>query len=457
MRSSRSTFARGSSRTRPHKGTVWRRRAGATGTDTAFSQPKTALPSSGSRLPGIEGLRAIAAGSILIFHGWRYGSPDQSPPQFGPLTSIMPHLSLGVILFFCLSGFLLYRPFAAAVLRATPGPSIRSYLRNRALRILPAYWVILFVTGVMLNAALLRDGSSEMELGSLAHQPATLAKNFALVHSYDPQTLLTGIGPAWSLVIEVAFYATLPLLAMLAVLLARRARTRGGRRLATLVGPLVLLALGLLGKVFAHFVRAHSGVGFSGWGADWYSVLARSFLTNADLFVFGMLLAVLHTDIEDGLLRLPRWWRYAAAAAAGAVALAAVYITSNTTGIGDAKYDTLMTIPCGLLLAIVVLPDPTPARHWLPGLLDSRPLVAIGLVSYSLFLWHEPLTHWLREQGLTLAGTGGFVVNLVVLAIVTGLLSWLTYRYVEVPAMSRRRRQAPTTDLAASEQARAAP
>jgi peptidoglycan/LPS O-acetylase OafA/YrhL len=456
MRSSRSTFARGSSRTRPHKGAVWRRRAGGAGTDTGFSRPKTAMPSSGSRLPGIEGLRAIAAGSILIFHGWRYGSPDQSPPRLGPLTSIMPHLSLGVILFFCLSGFLLYRPFAAAVLRATPGPGIRTYLRNRVLRILPAYWVILFVTGVVLNAALLRDGSSKMELGSLARQPVHLAKNVALVHSYDPQTLLTGIGPAWSLVIEVAFYATLPLLAMLAVLLARKARTRGGRRLATLVGPLVLLALGLLGKVFAHFVRAHADVGSSGWGADWYSVLARSFLTNADLFVFGMLLAVLHTDLEDGLLRLPRWWRYAAAVGAGAVALAAVHITSNTTGIGDAKYDTLMTIPCGLLLAIVVLPDPTPARHWLPALLDSRPLVAIGLVSYSLFLWHEPLAHWLREQSLTLAGTGGLVVNLVVLAIVTGLLSWLTYRYVEVPAMSRRRRQAPTTDLAVSEQDRAA-
>jgi peptidoglycan/LPS O-acetylase OafA/YrhL len=138
MRSSRSTFARESSRTRQHKGPVRRRRVGKTGKGTAFSRPTAAMPSSGSRLPGIEGLRAIAAGSILIFHGWRYGSLDQSPPQFGPLTSIMPHLSLGVILFFCLSGFLLYRPFAAAVLRATPGPSIRNYLRHRVLRILPA-------------------------------------------------------------------------------------------------------------------------------------------------------------------------------------------------------------------------------------------------------------------------------------------------------------------------------
>jgi peptidoglycan/LPS O-acetylase OafA/YrhL len=344
----------------------------------------------------------------------------------------------------------------SGVLRATHGPSIRSYLRNRVLRILPAYWVILLVTGVVLNAALLRDGASAMELGSLAQQPVTLVKNLALVHSYDPQTLLTGIGPAWSLVIEVAFYATLPLLAAAAVLLARTTTTRRGRRLAALVGPLMLLGLGLLGKVVAHVVRVRSGVGLSGWGADWYSVVARSFLANADLFAFGMVLAVLHTDVEDGLLRLPKWWRYAAAVGAGAVALAVVRITSNTTGIGDAKYDSLMAIPCGLLLAIVVLSDPTPSRPWLPALLDSRPLVAMGLASYSLFLWHEPMVHWLREQGLTLNGSGGFVVNLVVLAVIAGLLSSLTYRYVEVPAMSRRRRQAPT-DTVPNEQARAAP
>ena len=75
-------------------------------------------PSSGSRLPGIEGARAVAAASVLVYHCWLFGSPDGTSPRLGPLTGVMPHLALGVILFFSLSGFLLYRPFAAAVLRS---------------------------------------------------------------------------------------------------------------------------------------------------------------------------------------------------------------------------------------------------------------------------------------------------------------------------------------------------
>jgi peptidoglycan/LPS O-acetylase OafA/YrhL len=64
-------------------------------------------PSSGSRLPGIEGARAVAAGSVLVYHCWLFGSPDGTSPRLGPLTGVMPHLALGVILFFSLSGFLL--------------------------------------------------------------------------------------------------------------------------------------------------------------------------------------------------------------------------------------------------------------------------------------------------------------------------------------------------------------
>ena len=76
--------------------------------------------------------------------------------------------------------------------------------------------------------------------------------------------------------------------------------------------------------------------------------------------------------------------------------------------------------------------------------MDAPPLVAVGLASYSLFLWHEPLVYWLREHGLTVAGAGGFLVNLVVLAAVAGALASLTYRFVERPAMARKRRQPPS-------------
>jgi peptidoglycan/LPS O-acetylase OafA/YrhL len=197
-----------------------------------------------------------------------------------------------------------------------------------------------------------------------------------------------------------------------------------------------MLLLGLGGKAVAHLVAGSS----SGWEADWHSVLARSFLANADLFAFGMALAVLHTEVRDGAVTLPRWWRAGALAAAGATALAAVWIVPEGMGLGVAKYDVLMAVSCSLLLAVVVLPDPGPSRRRrLLWLLDTRPLVVVGLVSYSLFLWHEPLVYWLREHGLTRPGAGGFVVNLVVLAAGAGALAALTYRFVERPAMARKR------------------
>jgi peptidoglycan/LPS O-acetylase OafA/YrhL len=94
-----------------------------------------------------------------------------------------------------------------------------------------------------------------------------------------------------------------------------------------------------------------------------------------------------------------------------------------------------------VLLALVVLWDPREERP--PPtlrLLESRALVAIGVVSYSLFLWHEPLVRFLRAHSLTLGGPGGLVGNLVVVGIVAGVLSALTYRFVEAPALRHARR-----------------
>ena len=69
--------------------------------------------------------------------------------------------------------------------------------------------------------------------------------------------------------------------------------------------------------------------------------------------------------------------------------------------------------------------------------LEARPIVWVGLVSYSLFLWHEPIIWWLRDQGMLASSSSvtAFVANLAIVGTVSLVLSGLTYRVVELPAL----------------------
>jgi peptidoglycan/LPS O-acetylase OafA/YrhL len=412
-------------------------------------------PSSGSRLAGIEGLRAVAACSILVYHTWLYSPPGDVRADLGHrLNHLMPSFVYGVVLFFTLSGFLLYRPFVGAVVRGEHIPSVRRYLRNRALRILPAYWVILFLCAVVFGSVLFRNASHELVNGRLL-DPGLLLKSALFVQHYDPNTVGTGIGPAWSLAVEVVFYLALPLLVLLGIALARGRPTRSGRRLAALAPAGLLLALGLAGKAIAAFAVPPSA-SYAGWQADWHSVLERSFLSHADLFAFGMALAVIRIDAEDNLLRLPRWWR---PAALGAILVVGLFVVRFGEGqLSYSPYNTLVAAVCALLLALVVLPAGGSSPGLLVRVLESRPFVAAGVVSYSIFLWQEPLIRWADSTGLTLAGRGGFFVNLALVAVLTGMASMLTYRFVEAPALRLKfRDRRERLPAAATADAQAAP
>jgi peptidoglycan/LPS O-acetylase OafA/YrhL len=392
---------------------------------------------SGPRLAGVEGLRALAATSIVVYHCWRYGTPGGARVDLGPLSRfVLPHLPIGVTLFFALSGFLLYRPLAAAALRGTARPRLGAYLRNRALRILPAYWVVLVVIAVLLSVALVRRSPSTLELGRLVGQPGALLSNALLVHNYLPGTLDTGIGPAWSLAVEVVFYLVLPGLGWLAGACARTASTRTARSWAALVPVGVLLLVGFAGKASATYL-VPPATGY------WHAMLVRSFAYYADLFAFGMALAVLHVKVQDGDLRVRAWWRWAAGVALVLTVLVIVLLADRgllpAWGVVN-PYQRLTALACALLLALTVLTGPGQAAPPLVRLLEMRPLVAVGLASYSLFLWHEPVVRWLERQRLTMDGSGGFWVNLAVVAVVSGGLAALSYRWVERPALRRKAR-----------------
>lgn len=410
------------------------RRGRAAGSRRHDEEPQLiTTPSSGIRLAGVEGLRALAATSIVVVHVWGFGAGHALGS--GRIAYAFSTLAVGVTLFFTLSGFLLYRPFAASIARGRPHMPIRAYLRNRALRIVPAYWVILVITGLVFAAAGTRDAAGNLGLGRLTDPLAFFQAAF-LLQDYRPSTVVVAIGPAWSLAVEVVFYCVLPVLVLGALWASRFARDRTGRVLVLLAPPLLLLLVGLSGKHAAHL---SPGSPLAGYNADWHSVIERSFWAQADLFTFGMAVAVLYTEVVDGRIVLPRYWRQAAVG----LGLLVFLPCAATMHEGEQSYllqNTGEALGIGLLFAAIIIPDLAAARPLRAvRLLETRPLVAAGVVSYSLFLWHDPVILWLQQRNLTFGGWAGLPVNLVIVGVVAGALSALTYRFVELPALQRKR------------------
>ncbi|CAA9499247.1 MAG: hypothetical protein AVDCRST_MAG53-1838, partial [uncultured Solirubrobacteraceae bacterium] len=378
----------------------------------------------------------------MVYHVYRFGDPDGGTADGGVLTAALPHLWHGVTLFFVLSGFLLYRPFAAAAMRGTPRPGLVRYVRHRALRVLPAYWLVLLITAFVLQTALVADDAGPRSEG--VPDLELLVINALLLQNLTPETIFTGIGPAWSLAVEAAFYALLPLLAAIALTL----RTRGAGRHATALAPVgLLLAVGVSGKVAVLT------------GVEWDLGVVRSIWGLADLLAFGMLVAVVSIDVEDGRRGLPRHWRRAAVGCI--VAVVAIGLTLEPTNLEPGMASTLVFTTavgaaCALLIALVTLPAPG-SRRRLARLLERPAIAGMGAISYSVFLWHEPLLRWLRLHGATIDGTAGFALNLALTAGLTSVLAAVTYHFVEAPVLRLKDGRRPARTLAPPAPARRSP
>ncbi len=161
-----------------------------------------------------DGLRAIAALLVLLLHtAWVSGFTQRSS-----LGIYLGRLEIGVSIFFLISGFLLYRPFALSHLAGLPEPDRRRFWTRRLLRIVPAYWLALTVLTYGFHSVALGPGWQ----GFVSH--------YFFLQIYFPAQSVNGIPQAWSLCTEVSFYLFLPLYAWLMV---RRPRTpsrqlRGG-------------------------------------------------------------------------------------------------------------------------------------------------------------------------------------------------------------------------------------
>src|SRR3954464_9754345 len=152
------------------------------------------MPDRSGRFPLMDSLRAIAALSIVGYHV----APHAGAFENDVTTALAAQLSSGVALFFLISGCLLYRPFVVAHATGEAFPSVRAYAWRRFLRIVPAYWAALTLTGILIAP-------------EVFDRPL-LFYGFAQI--YSPGAVFQGIPLAWTLCIEVTFSASLPFWAL---------------------------------------------------------------------------------------------------------------------------------------------------------------------------------------------------------------------------------------------------
>jgi peptidoglycan/LPS O-acetylase OafA/YrhL len=332
------------------------------------------------RFPLMDSLRAIAFLMVFVTHTAFFAG------MLGDGSTLRPYvarLDSGVRVFFLISAFLLYRPFVAARLRGQPPPYAGAYAWRRFLRVAPPYWLALAVVALWLGVAGIWDHA-------LVY--------FGFAHVYDSATVgLAPLPQAWSLCVEVAFYAFLPLWA--AAMRALPARDARARLRLELIGCAVLFALSAAYKAWILGKGAPTDPGV----LPWHFALP-AFL---DYFAIGMAIAALSVW-HQGRERESLWLRVLDARPSIAWLAAAVALVVAARGIGltgalDDRVSDRIFFERHYLYALIavglILPAVwgDPARGLVRRLLANRVLLWIGMVSYGAYLFHFAVLIQLRD------------------------------------------------------------
>jgi peptidoglycan/LPS O-acetylase OafA/YrhL len=367
------------------------------------------------RFEELEAYRGVAALLIVVFHAYQFSREGSAAQRYvyegTPLHYILGNLDAGVAFFFALSGFLVFLPFARAAIEQRGRESARGYLIRRLIRIAPLYYVAILVAW-----SLTYSGTRE--------QWIDLAEHLTFTQVFDNRHIFWDIGPAWSLSDELIFYVLVALLGSLAFRACRRLsgpRARAGVLLGCCLG-LVAVSIGY--KAAAFYALDIPLTNYSAY----FGPLAR-----LDTFAFGMTVAVLTAAGGRSRIGLVA----AAAARVGAFAVIGVAFATRTFGAAETLYFHSL---CGLGVALLLASTALAGREvaW-TRIVANRRLQVIGLVSYSVYIWHEPLMTQLARHSLLISvAPHAFPANALVLAIATLALAYGSYRIIEKPALQLR-------------------
>jgi peptidoglycan/LPS O-acetylase OafA/YrhL len=399
----------------------------ATAAQVDAPSPAVAPPPGNPRFMLFDSLRAIAVLGVITFHVFSITGAI-ARPVVGDAAVLLG--AEGPLLFFVISGFLLYRPYVAARAGGRPAPSITRYARRRALRILPAYWVALTVLAVFPGVVGVFTGD--------------WWRYYLLTQLYSQDTLGGGIPVAWTLCVEASFYVLLPFWA-LAV-----------RRAGVELGALALVAAG---GIVVQVAAARNTVS---------DLVATTVLGQCTWLALGMALAVASVAVarrerEPRAVRLVvehpgLCWIGAAAAFAALTALTRsdwLFGTAQSFTATQPIAKTLATIALGIAVHVLLV-APAIFGERAGGLprrvLAAAPLAWLGLISYGLYLWHLTVAELLglrsdpahfSAQGLDLAGRiddlATPILLVLTLAVATAVAA-ASYYLVELPFLRRKER-----------------
>ncbi len=337
----------------------------------------------------VDGLRAIAVVPVMLFHAgfaWCGGG------------------FVGVDVFFVISGYLITGIILEDLNSGTF--SLAKFYERRARRILPALFVVMLVCLPVAWLLMLPDDLENF--GQSLFATALFSNNVLLWMTSGYFSLASEFKPlvhTWSLGVEEQYYMLFPLMLGLLWRLPTRA-------FVGILGVGAALSLGLAqwGSVNAPMAS------FFLLGARFWELLLGALISVAFFYGKSSTGAIIANPVMRSLLGV-----------AGFLMIGvAVFLFDRFTPF-PSVYTLLPTVGAALLIVFA-----TP-ETFMGKFLGLSPLVAIGLISYSAYLWHQPLLAFSRLSSLSEPPAGQLLV-----AIVAAFgLAWLSWRYVERPFRDR--------------------